>query len=378
MHAQTLEVNDFRHRLMASYDDSTSDEKTSHRYTAALSAIQYGMYDAFIDWGFTYTISYAIVGGITWYNADENMVLLIWGFSLMASALILAVAGLKIPEWMGFYRKSQLKTIKDTSGFASQAVDDYLSEEGSSIAAFRYQVRLGVGKHFTQFVWFLLPFYVNLRFWFYLLSVFIGFVLGQLFLYLLFKCRKRFKNKRGRVAMGASAFAAICSSICFMIGVWIVDSTWKIELGNNSIVLPIAFFAWLALIGLFQGVKYYEHRKLSTGEIDGQQLFEDTAREEPQDAGGDAEEPDSPTVQGGKAVDGDEDVEVTPNDTVKSSVSSRREVMHKDRSNAAGYGYFYQTGKDANSDNFYTNVSFVRLFGSHTTRFSLLKSSSLL
>lgn len=103
-HLQTLEVNDFRHRLMATYNDSTSDEKTSRRYTAALLAIQYGMYDAFIDWGLTYTICYAIVGGITWYNADQNLVSVIWGFSLMCSALIVAVTSLKIPAWLGHYR----------------------------------------------------------------------------------------------------------------------------------------------------------------------------------------------------------------------------------------------------------------------------------
>ena len=101
---QTLEVNDFRQRLMATYDDSTADVKTSRRYTAALSAIQYGMYDAFIDWGLTYTICYAIVGGFTWYNADLNLVEVIWGFSMMSSALIFAVAGLKIPAWLGYYR----------------------------------------------------------------------------------------------------------------------------------------------------------------------------------------------------------------------------------------------------------------------------------
>ncbi len=102
--AQTLEVNDFRQRLMATLDDSTANDKTSRRYTAALQAIQYGMYDAFIDWGLTYAICYGIVGGITWYNADPNLVSVIWGFSLMSSALIFAVAGLKIPAWIGYYR----------------------------------------------------------------------------------------------------------------------------------------------------------------------------------------------------------------------------------------------------------------------------------
>jgi hypothetical protein len=101
-----------------------------------------------------------------------------------------------------------------------------LSAEGSTIAAFRYQARLGVGKHFTQFFWLLLPFYVNLKFWFYLLSVFIGFVIGQLFIFIVFKCRERFTKHRKFVAMGASAVVAIGSSASFTRGVEIINVGW--------------------------------------------------------------------------------------------------------------------------------------------------------
>ena len=88
---------------------------------------------------------------------------------------------------------SQLKTIKDTSGFAAKAVED-LSAEGSTIAAFRFQARLGVGKHFTQFFWLLLPFYTNLKFWFYLLSIFIGFLCGEFFFSLCSSAGKGLQN----------------------------------------------------------------------------------------------------------------------------------------------------------------------------------------
>ena len=209
---------------MATYGDSPSSYETSRQYVASLMAIQYGMFDAVIDWGLTYTVAYAIIGGLTWYNVDSHFLVVIWGFSLMCSALLLAVAGLKIPEWLGFYRKSQLKTIKDTTGFAAQAVEDLSA--GGTIEEFRYQVRLGVGKHFTQFFWFLLPFYVNLKFWFYLLSVFIGFVIGQLFIFIVFKCRQRFRKHRGVVALGASAVVAIGSAISFIRGVYIVNEGW--------------------------------------------------------------------------------------------------------------------------------------------------------
>eukprot|EP00986_Skeletonema_menzelii_P009577 scaffold4385_cov162-Skeletonema_menzelii.AAC.5 len=303
----TLEVNDFRHRLMATYNDSTSDEKTSRRYTAALLAIQYGMYDAFIDWGLTYTICYAIVGGITWYNADQNLVYIAedscvaWTLPVSCS-LYWLVLSLRSSYTHNTFRssKSQLKTIRDTSGFASNAVRDW-TDQDCTISAFRYQVRLGVGKHFTQFVWFLLPFYVALKFWWFLLSIFIGFVGGQLFLYVVFKCRKR--------------------SICFMFGVWIVNSAWGISIGTEHIALPIAFLAWLAMCGLFHGLKYCEHRKHSMEEMD-DQLFEETAHEKPQDA-----------------VAADETA--MPSESINSS--DRRHVMHKDSTNAAGHGYFYQT-----------------------------------
>ena len=63
---QTLEVNDFRHRLMKAYEESPSFNRTSHRYIASLMAVRYGMRDALIDWSIMYTIGYAIVAGITY------------------------------------------------------------------------------------------------------------------------------------------------------------------------------------------------------------------------------------------------------------------------------------------------------------------------
>lgn len=84
---------------------------------------------------------------------------------------------------LGFYCKSRLQILQDTSNLAKKAVQDLVStEEGSSnsITTFRYQVRLGVGSHFAQFVFFLLPFYFCLKAWFALLSVVLGKVLNVL------------------------------------------------------------------------------------------------------------------------------------------------------------------------------------------------------
>ena len=218
-------MNDFRHHLKAAHDDASSTGDNSRRYISSLMAIHYGMLDAVKDWSIVYTFAYAIIGVLTWNNVDTKFLTCIWGFSLMFCALILAVAGFKMPVWLGLYRTSQLKTIKDTSGFAAKAVENLFSE-ASSMTTLRYQARLGVGKHFTQFFWLLLPFYTGLKFWWYLFSVAIGFATGQLFIFLTLKLRQRFTKKRGLVGIGASAVIAIGSATAFIRGVEIVNIGW--------------------------------------------------------------------------------------------------------------------------------------------------------
>ena len=94
---------------------------------------------------------------------DTSSIAQLLNQSIVFSAGILAVAGQKLPEWLGLYRKSHFITISDTSGFASAAVKTLGEKDGGTIGirAFQQQVRLGVGKHFATFVWFLIPFYVS-------------------------------------------------------------------------------------------------------------------------------------------------------------------------------------------------------------------------
>ncbi len=106
-------------------------------------------------------------------------------------------------------------------------------------------------------------------------------------------------------------------------GVWVVNFVWGF--GSEDVVLSIAFFSWLAIFGLFQALKHYEHRKHTTEEMDDLQL-EETAHVQPQDADED-----------------DEEVYVVQNETNYSA--NRRQYMHKDSTNATGHGYFYHTGK---------------------------------
>lgn len=228
---------------------------------------------------------------------------------------------------------SQFKTIKDTSGFAAKAVED-LSAEDSTIAAFRYQARLGVGKHFAQFFWLLLPFYTNLKFWWYLLSVFIGFVIGQLFIFIVFKLRERFPKRRKSIAMGASAVIAIGSAAAFMRGVQIVNVGWNRGNGKMHVILPLSFFVWLLLICVFHGWKYFEHRNFETDE-DEPLLFASTHHG---DGDGNAKKNTLETL-----AEGDESMEEALAEPLLDDPSSRRDFMKKDSMDAAGQTYFYQT-----------------------------------
>jgi len=99
---QTLEVNDFRHRLAAAYDESPSlnSNSGSNLYIASLVAIRLGLRDAILDWTIMYGIGYAIVAGCTWTNAEPESVVVIQGFSVIFSAAILAVASSKFPQWV--------------------------------------------------------------------------------------------------------------------------------------------------------------------------------------------------------------------------------------------------------------------------------------
>ncbi len=264
-------MNDFRHYLKLAHasknnitndnDDGEQQQGIStniphHRYIASLVAIRLGLRDALVDVAILYSLTYTIVAAFTWNDADPNSLYVIWGISAMVSASILGIGGLKVPQWvgstahsclwrsisdviltqyhsplhfstfqLGIYRKSNLQILKDTSGRAPQAVNE-LTYEGSSLTAFRYQVRLGVGKHTTQFIFFLLPFYTDLKVWSFFVSFLVGFLFGHLYLYIVFKFRKRFVNHRGRVAMGASVALSIISALVFVYGMDIIESVW--------------------------------------------------------------------------------------------------------------------------------------------------------
>ena len=220
-------MNDFRYYLQLAHtskdnnnDNNNANNNTNnnikishHRYVASLVAIRLGLRDAIIDAAILYSITYSIVAGLTWNDTDPNIVYIIWGVSAITSAFILAVGGLKIPQWMGYYHKSNLQFLTDTSGRAPSAVRT-LQNEGSQITTdFQYKVRLGIGKHFNSFICYLLPFYVNLKVWALFISITVGIAFGLVYLFVLHKCKQRYDMHLGRVAMGASLFLCIVRKV---------------------------------------------------------------------------------------------------------------------------------------------------------------------
>mmetsp|Transcript_12309 Transcript_12309/g.26743 ORF Transcript_12309/g.26743 Transcript_12309/m.26743 type:complete len:728 (+) Transcript_12309:260-2443(+) len=322
----TLEVNDFRHRLMVAYDNSPSSDSNSNRYIASLVAIRYGLRDALVDWTLMYLIGYSIMAGITWTDAEPESLLVIWGFGVMISAALIAVSAIKIPQWLGMYHRSKLSILKDTSNLAPQAAHD-LTTEGSSLKTFRYQVRLGVGKHFSQFVYVLLPFYVDLKIWAWLLSVVIGSAFGHAFLFVVFKCHRRFKKHRGRVAIGASFFLSIVSALLFTRGMFVVQEGWQRDIGNPQVLYPVSFFVWLAVCGLWQGLKYYEYNRLST---------ENTEEQEAQLFGTLENEPETVMVD-----DGLETTASELEEPLLDTSNNRRDVMRNESLAGQELSYFY-------------------------------------
>ncbi len=194
----TLEVNDFRHRLknaylhpfLASINKDTSGDAASSpepppsspqlstkRYIAALVATRLGLRDALFDWFTVYIILWAIVGGITYFDADQDSLLVLWGINAIISALVVADTSFKALQWLGLYRASRFQILSDTTGMARDAVKNLLgggvnsasataasgdaddddggqgnaksNPSSSTLTAYRYQVRLAVGTHFA-------------------------------------------------------------------------------------------------------------------------------------------------------------------------------------------------------------------------------------
>ena len=212
-------------------------------------------------------------------------VVVIQGFSAIFSSVILAISSFKFPLWLGIYRRSRLQTLKDTSNLAPKAVAK-LTEVGSTttLEEFRYQVRLGCGKHYSQWVYFLLPFYVDLKIWWGALSIVFGLVVGYGVLFVVFKCRQRFKKHRVYVAAFAALFLSILSALFFTRGMYIVQEGWNRDIGDPRVVYTLSFFLFLIGCFIIHGLKYYEQKTLVDEEEDTEdtvRLFkDDTIREE--------------------------------------------------------------------------------------------------
>ena len=101
----TLEINDFRHRLKSVFMSIDESVERTQRYVASLVAIRLGLRDALIDWALLYAVGYSFVAGFTYHDADPNSVYVIWGVSIMVSAGVTGTMALKVPQWLGSFRK---------------------------------------------------------------------------------------------------------------------------------------------------------------------------------------------------------------------------------------------------------------------------------
>eukprot|EP00804_Cyclotella_cryptica_P000041 CCRYP_013714-RA/>CCRYP_013714-RA protein AED:0.06 eAED:0.06 QI:468/1/1/1/0.85/0.75/8/1701/607 len=280
----------------------------------------------------------------------------------MIGALMLAVLGLKVPHWLGLYPKSGLHLIDDTSNLAKQAVQDLVGSiprdgEGEgcpegSITDFRYQVRIAMGKHFAKFCFFLLPFYVGLKVWWFFVSVLIGYVFGYTYLYVVYKSRKRFRKHRGKVALLASAYMSIVSALMLMEGMSIANESWNLHFARRENGLMfVSFFGWFGICLLLQAANYYLNytfkdrlprpsaiERFSIAEINhSASLFDDTGR------GGITTETNDLLEA---LAEGDEENEEGDGDGLGEPlmVSGRRTRFQKGYRDDANVSFFYRTG----------------------------------
>ena len=65
-----------------------------------------------------------------------------------------------------------------------------------------------------------------LKIWSYFVSLLVGFIFGILYLFVVSKCRQRFRKHRGRVTICASVALSIISALVFYQGMYVVDSVW--------------------------------------------------------------------------------------------------------------------------------------------------------
>ena len=118
---------------------------------------------------------------------------------------------------LGYYRRSNLQLLKDVSGRASTAVRSF-TEGGLGVVDFRYQARLGVGRHAAQFVFFLLPFYTDLKVYAFFVSILVGLLFGHLYLFIVYWFRQRFSDRLAQVAIGSAIALAAVSALVFVEG----------------------------------------------------------------------------------------------------------------------------------------------------------------
>ena len=119
---------------------------------------------------------------------------------------------------------------------------DHVVDGTASLSEFRYQVRLGVGKHTFTFLIPLLPFYISFKPWYLLFSIFIGLTCGHLYQFIVLKCRKKFKKNVKKVVFGASIVAILLGSVAFASGISFMDTVWNWYVYLSKIYFTVLYY----------------------------------------------------------------------------------------------------------------------------------------
>jgi hypothetical protein len=81
---------------------------------------------------------------------------------------------------------------------------------------------------------------------------------GYVYLFVIWYSRMRFEKHRGSVALWASAYMSVASSLIFMRGMDIANESWNLDFAeDNNLLMLLSFFGWLLICLLLQAASYY-------------------------------------------------------------------------------------------------------------------------
>lgn len=117
---------------------------------------------------------------------------------------------------------------------------------------------------------------------------------GLVYLRVVFVCRKRFKDHRRRVAIGATVFFTIISGIIFAYGLATIDLVWNWSFYGSFTffqLATIAFFSWAGILVLIQAIQFLEQNQIRKHRAANDNVVSAEIEEGEEDDGGDGDDP---------------------------------------------------------------------------------------